>query len=87
MRVLIEFLINRRITQAEIRAEVDDFQPAVQQGAGNLRSDAMRQCKEGDPGTGSRNGVRIRLDEGQLPARCLGESRENHIQGFPGLRA
>lgn len=63
MGVLIEFLIDRGIVDAEIGAEVDDFNASRQQIVRNLRGNAVWQGKKGDLYTRGGNGIGIGRDE------------------------
>ena len=85
MRVTVEFLIDRRVAQAEIRAQVDHLQAALQQGAGDFRRHAVRQREKRRLRSGRRDRVRIRLDERQLRTRCLAKSRKHRAQRFARL--
>ncbi len=77
MGVTVEFLIDRCVAQAEIRAQVDDPQAAVEQSAGDFRSHAVREGEEGRLRAGCGDGVWIGFDEGEIGARGLAEARKH----------
>ena len=77
MRVAVKLLINRRIAQPEVRAEIDDPQPSLQQCPRNFRRNSMRQGKKRNRRPSRGDGIWIRLDKRELRSLSLAETWEH----------
>ena len=74
MRVIVKLLIDRGVTQAEIRAEIDNAQPTIQQCTGDLCRHTVGQREKSHLRPSCGDDFRIWLDECKLRARRVAET-------------
>lgn len=63
--VVVEFLVGGRVIEAEIGAQVDDAETAVEQGGGVFVGDAVGEGEEGGIGSSGGDGIGVGGDEGE----------------------